>query len=209
MPITDTDMKAIGEVIRRRRIGRGLSARQLARMVGVSDTHVMYIEKAQRVAAFDKLANILTALGLTVEGVLAEIGQEGTEILHMSQVPVVTLVTAGQWREVCDAFEPGDADEWIDTDVRGENVFALKVSGDSMEPEFHDGDIIIVDPGVDTLPNDFVVVKNEEGEATFKQLKKYGSRWVLHPLNPNYQDMEVKRGEFMVIGRVVKNEKRY
>ena len=52
-------------------------------------------------------------------------------------------------------------------------------------------------------PGDYVVVKNGKGEATLKQLKKYGKTFVLHPLNSRYQDMEVKKGEFQVIGRVV------
>jgi SOS-response transcriptional repressor LexA len=32
---------------------------------------------------------------------------------------------------------------------------------------------------------------------------------VLHPLNPKYEDLEVSRGEFRIIGKVVKKEKRY
>jgi SOS-response transcriptional repressor LexA len=208
-------MKAIGGIIKSRRIKLGLSARQLGERVGVSDAHIIYIEKGQRKAAFDKLTNIITALGMGVEDVLREIARgPGGPDSHarqgtLSMVPVVTWVRAGSWREVCDAFEPGDADEWIESDVTGDHVFALRVAGDSMEPEFHEGEVVIVDPEAETLPGDFVVVKNSDGEATFKQLKKYGTRWVLHPLNPKYEDLEVRRGEFKVIGRVVKKEKRY
>lgn len=44
-----------------------------------------------------------------------------------------------------------------------------------MEAEFVEGDIIIVNPHVETKPGDFVVVKNDDnGEATFKHLRKYG-----------------------------------
>ncbi len=122
---------------------------------------------------------------------------------------MVSWVTAGAWREVSDIFEPGSSNQWIESDVEGENVFALLVMGDSMEPEFHEGEFIIVNPHVESLPGDFIIVKNPDGEATFKQLKKYGNRWVLHPINPRYQDMEVRRGDFRVIGKVVKKEKRY
>lgn len=38
---------------------------------------------------------------------------------------------------------------------------------------------------------------------------KYGPRWVLHPLNPKYEDQEVPKGAFKIIGKVVKKEKRY
>jgi SOS-response transcriptional repressor LexA len=212
---TESDVRAIGRMIKERRVSLGLSARQLAEAVGVSDAHIIYIEKGQREAAFGKIIAILDALGMSVSDVLDHLGLgqrgnvEPARLGSIYRVPVVTLVTAGRWREVCDAFEPGDADEWIETDVKGRNVFALRVTGDSMEPEFKDGEVIIVNPHVEALPNDFVVVKNRSGEATFKQLKKYGAKWVLHPLNPRYGDVEVKRGDFKIIGRVVKKEKRY
>ncbi len=207
-------MKTVGEFIRQRRAGQGLSARQLAEAAGVSDAHIIYIEKGQRKPTFDKVMRIMEALGVSVEEFLAETGHgeanvEPARIGGLQRVPVISWVTAGMWQDVCDAFEPGDADEWIDSDVRGRNVFALRVVGDSMEPEFKEGEIVVVSPHVEAQPGDFVIVKNVREEATFKQLKKYGPRWVLHPLNPKYQDQEVRRGEFRIIGKVVKKEKRY
>ena len=214
MLITDADMSAIGKILKARRMAKGLSARQLAERVGVSDAHIIYIEKAQRKATFDKLMNIIGVLGLTVNEILTVIGQdsaahEGSPTRPLRRIPVVSWVTAGAWHEVSDIFEPGSSDQWIESDVEGENVFALLVMGDSMEPEFHEGEFIIVNPHVESLPGDFIIVKNPDGEATFKQLKKYGNRWVLHPINPRYHDMEVRRGDFRVIGKVVKKEKRY
>jgi SOS-response transcriptional repressor LexA len=208
------EIKAIGRFIKQKRNEQGLSARRLAEMVGVSDAHIIYIEKGQRQAAFGKIMGILNALGASIHDLMEEIGRgsenvEPAAVGSAYRIPVVTWVTAGQWKEVCDAFEPGDADEWIDSDVKGRNVFALRVSGDSMEPEFKDGEIIIVNPHIEAVPGDFVVVKDREEQATFKQLKKYGPHWVLHPLNPRYTDQEVRRGDFRVIGRVVKKEKRY
>ncbi len=43
-----------------------------------------------------------------------------------------------------------------------------------------------------------------------KQLKKYGTTRVLHPLNPTYEDIEVKKEvEYRIIGVVVEKKKRY
>lgn len=204
-----------GEFIRQKRKEKGLSARQLAELSGVSDAHIIYIENGLRNPTFEKLSRILDALGAGFEELLSKTGRgtganvEPARLSTLHRIPVVTWVMAGRWKEVCDAFEPGDADDWIDSDVRGRNVFALRVVGSSMEPEFKEGEVIIVNPHVEPAPGDFVVVKNRDEEATFKQLKRYGPRWVLHPLNPNYDDVEVKRGEFKIIGKVVKKEKRY
>lgn len=209
------DIAAIGRFIKRRRIKKGLTAKQLASAVGISDSHIIYIEKGRRKAGFDKIVNILEALGASVEDLLYELSTGGsnlepaTFVRRLYRIPVITLVKAGKWNEVCDSFEPGDADEWIESDVRGKSVFALRVAGDSMEPEFKEGEVIIVNPHIESLPNDYVVVKNKNNEATFKQLKKFGPRWVLHPLNPKYDDMEVKKGELYIVGKVVKKEKKY
>lgn len=37
-----------------------------------------------------------------------------------------------------------------------------------------------------------MVVYNEYGEATFKQLKKYGKIRILYPLNPKYDNIELR-----------------
>lgn len=86
----------------------------------------------------------------------------------------------------------------------------MRMKADSMEPEFQEGEIITVNPHVEALPGDFVIIKNDEEEATFKQLKRYGEMTVLHPLNPKYADMEIKKGHrYEIIGKVVEKKKRY
>lgn len=58
--------------------------------------------------------------------------------------------------------------------------------------------------------DNYVVVSNAEGEATFKQLKKYGGTRVPHPLNSKYDDIELGREiEYRVVGVVVEKKKRY
>ncbi len=78
-----------------------------------------------------------------------------------------------------------------------------------MDPEFIEGDIVVVDPDRKANINDFVIVANQEYEATLKQLKKYKNLWVLHPLNPKYEDMVVKKSEYKIIGVVVEKKKKY
>lgn len=54
-----------------------------------------------------------------------------------------------------------------------------------------------------------MIVKNDEEEATFKQLKIYGDTTVLHPLNPKYPDIELKKGlRYHIAGKIVE-KKRY
>jgi SOS-response transcriptional repressor LexA len=68
---------------------------------------------------------------------------------------------------------------------------------------------VIVNPNLEAKPNDYVIVKNCEEEASLKQLKRYGNRWIFHPLNPKYEDLELKRGEFRIVGKVAEKQKKY
>jgi len=47
-----------------------------------------------------------------------------------------------------------------------------------------------------------VIVKNDGYEATFKQLKIHGETTVLHPLNPKYPDIELKKRGISTISSV-------
>jgi SOS-response transcriptional repressor LexA len=53
-----------------------------------------------------------------------------------------------------------------------------------------------------------MIAKNDEEEATFKQLKIYGDTTVLHPLNPKYPDIEFKKGErYYLVGKIVEKKR--
>lgn len=70
----------------------------------------------------------------------------------------------------------------------GAESFALMVLGDSMEPEFVEGDIIIIEPEGLATDGSYVMAWLDD-EWIFRQLKKNegdGGGWKLRPLNPKY-----------------------
>jgi SOS-response transcriptional repressor LexA len=72
----------------------------------------------------------------------------------------------------------------------GSESFALMVLGDSMAPEFAEGDVIVIEPdGLAT--NGSFVLANPGGEWTFRQLAATGERWQLRPLNPHYPAVDL------------------
>jgi hypothetical protein len=88
------------------------------------------------------------------------------------RIPLIRYVQAGVWTDVVDNYAPGDADEFLLTDLElSGNAFALEIKGDSMLTEFKPGDRVIIDPAVAPQPGDFVVAKNGEDEATFKKYR--------------------------------------
>lgn len=117
------------------------------------------------------------------------------------KVPLISSVTAGHMTESTDLHAPGVAEDWIDTTVPiHAHTYALRVKGDSMEPDFPEGCCIIVEPDLDPLPGDFVIAKNGGADVNFKQLVKDGADWYLKPLNSRYPIKPL--GDSIVIGVV-------
>ncbi len=63
--------------------------------------------------------------------------------------------------------------------------YVLMVLGDSMEPEFIEGDVVVIEPGAHYRDGSYVVAYHNE-EYIFRQLKVSGEKLYLMPLNPNY-----------------------
>ena len=121
-------------------------------------------------------------------------------------VPVLGKVVAGI---PLDAVEEILDYEEISKDMakQGEH-FALQIKGNSMEPKFSEGDVVIVrkQPDVDT--GDIAVVLVNGNEATVKKIKKRHDGVMLVPTNPEYEVMfynnvEIQSLPVTILGKVV------
>jgi SOS-response transcriptional repressor LexA len=130
------------------------------------------------------------------------------------RIPLISYVQAGCWTGIVDNYQPGDADEWLltDLDLSG-SAFALQIKGDSMLPEFKEGDRVIIDPTVGPLPGDFVVAKNGDDEATFKKYRPRGVNeqgvvvFELVPLNEDFPSMRSDTQPISIVGTMVEHRK--
>lgn len=95
------------------------------------------------------------------------------------------------------------------TDVTGRRTFALKLQDDSMEPLFHKGEMIFVNPDAKWNPEDYLVVTrlgDSIASTVLRQLRTNGDQRLLHPLNWEYEDVPLAESDF-VWGRVVRVRK--
>ena len=93
--------------------------------------------------------------------------------------------------------------ERIELPVDVDADFVIPIKGDSMEPDYQDGDLIFIQTSVDL--NDGVIgVFNYNGEAYIKQLVIDEDQAYLHSLNPEYKDMPITpETDFRIIGEVM------
>ena len=70
----------------------------------------------------------------------------------------------------------------------GGESFALRVLGQSMAPEFAEGEIIIIEPEGLARDGSYVLARVDD-EWIFRQLCRCGDAWVLRALNPAFADI--------------------
>jgi len=126
-------------------------------------------------------------------------------------VPVINRVAAGYPRDFNDLDYPvGIADDYIRCpDVHDPNAFAVRVVGDSMEPKFREGDIVIFSPAAEVHNGDDCFVRFAvPHETTFKRVffeKKDQIR--LQPRNERYSPTTIEGKRINGIYRaIIKHE---
>lgn len=134
--------------------------------------------------------------------------------LGARRIPLISYVQAGHMREAIDPYQVGDAADWLLTDLDlSANAFALRIKGDSMLPDFREGDTVVIDPAVEPIPGDYVVAKNGENEATFKKYRPRGVNergdavFELVPLNEDYPSMRSDITPIRIIGTMVEHRR--
>jgi len=120
-----------------------------------------------------------------------------------SQVPIINKVSAGYPTEFTDLGYPARvADEYVSTpDLFDPQAFAARVVGDSMAPDYREGEIVVFSPQRDTPPgSDCFVRLFWDNESTFKRVyfdrDEAGRELIrLQPLNNAYPPRLVPREE--------------
>lgn len=130
------------------------------------------------------------------------------------KIPILSFVQAGHPTDTGD----NAYDEYLDvSEDTSDGAYALKIRGKSMEPEFHEGEIVVVDPTLSANAGDFVVARianSGENEATIKQYAVTGidrngvETFELRPLNPLFPILSSKELDIDLLGVVVEKRTR-
>ena len=98
-----------------------------------------------------------------------------------------------------------DDDPTVRSCASGE-PFALMVLGDSMEPEFVEGDIILIEPEGLATDGSFVLAQID-GEWIFRQLRRSDTGWRLIALKDGYPDVAIGQIREAVKGVIIQKSK--
>lgn len=196
---------------------KGWNQTQLGDVVGRTKGNIGHWETGKHTPSLEQIAAISVATGFPMPALgvqSAAVSNVAPAPMGGRSVPVITSIQAGMWAEIVDSFQPGDAGDWLLTDIDlSDSAFALDIRGNSMEPEFKDGDRVIIDPEIAPQPGDFVAAKNGEQEATFKKYRPRGMDahgniiFELVPLNDDYPTLRSDVQHIRIVGTMVEHRK--
>lgn len=167
-------MLVLYENIRRRREELGISQEELANMLGYkSRSSINKIEKGINDIPQSKIVEFAKALRITPEELMGwklpnDQGKPLTP-LDVIKIPLLGRVVAGSPREAIQ-----EADKFLYIPAMGhkrpEDYFALRVYGESMEPNLQDGDIAIVHIQPEIESGQIAVVLIDNQDSTVKRV---------------------------------------
>jgi phage repressor protein C with HTH and peptisase S24 domain len=187
----------------------GLSASGLARHAGLDPTT---FNKSKRVTpqgrarwpSTESIAKALTATGTPFDIFVTLIETSGGGAARA--VPLLGFAEAGASGYFDDGGFPAGKgwDEIAFPSVNDEHAYALEVSGQSMEPAYRDGDVILVSPSAPIRRGDRVVVKTRGGEVMAKELKRRTAKTIeLKSLNTAHPDRALAAADVVWIARIL------
>lgn len=208
----------IGERIKNLREAKGMTQDELAIRVGYKHkTSISKLEAGERKLMQDKILVFAKALETTPEAIMGWDDSEkqaarptGAAPIHDSLcIPLLGRVAAGK-----PLFDEGNIIGEVLVDpamAKGEqNLYALKVRGDSMSPKILDGDTVIVREQPDAENGEIVIVTVNGDEGTCKKLQRYPDTLALVSLNPVYEPIvytweEVEQLPVRIVGKVIQS----
>jgi phage repressor protein C with HTH and peptisase S24 domain len=187
----------------------GLSPSGLAKKAGLDPTTFnkskrITPEGRQRWPSTESVAKSLAATSTNVDTFVQLIGDANR--VPVRSVPLIGFAQAGSGGYFDDGgFPVGKGwDEIPFPAVADENAYALEISGNSMDPVYRDGSVIVVSPAAQVRRGDRVVVKTKDGEVMVKELKRRTAKAIeLKSVNPEHKERSFTTREVLWIARIV------
>lgn len=195
--------------IKTRRTELGLTQQELAERLGYADkSMIAKVEKGVVDLTQSKILAFSKALAIDPSDLMGWDNENNDKPKKAKGVPVKVLgrVAAGIPIE---AIENVIDTEEISAELASTGeFFGLQIHGDSMEPKFSEGDVVIVRQQDDAESGDIIIATVNGTDATCKRLRKYRDGIELISTNPSYEPMffsaeEIEKKPVRIIGRVV------
>lgn len=187
----------------------GLSYPELEKLTGVSKSSLQRyatgVTKKIPIECIEKIAEVTGADARYLMGWAEKSEIEPVRSPQIKQVPVIGRVAAG-----LQCFADMQIDEYAPCDASllhtGYDYVYLRVTGDSMEPELHEGDKVLVQVRDTVESGDYAVVIVDGDDGLVKKVEYSKTQLTLISENPYYPPRRFQRAEMnrvRIFGKVV------
>ena len=193
----------------------GYSTSGLAKQAGLDSTS---FNKSKRIGpdgkprwpSTESISRVLTATGATMHDFISLVDElNSNNNTSTLTIPVIGFAQAGAHGFFDEEGYPA-GDSWDEVrfpDYNAQNndgFYALEVSGNSMEPLYRDGDVLVVSPKAKLRQGDRIVLKTTSGEVIVKEfIKQNASRVEVRGLTPDQASKEFSTKDIAWMGRIV------
>ena len=199
----------VNEIIKKRRKELGLTLKQVAEKLGVSESLISRYESNDvKNMGIDKIIPLAKVLDTTPAFLMGWETKKEKENINIDtattdymMIPLYSSISAGYGASDVDFIEMIPV---FNLKKNGTEYFAVKVAGDSMEPKIPNGSTIIIKKDIQIENGEIgAFCLNEENFV--KQKKMIKDRLILHSFNLAYDDKLVNEyDDFKEYGKVVK-----
>jgi phage repressor protein C with HTH and peptisase S24 domain len=187
----------------------GLSASGLAKKAGLDPTT---FNKSKRITtqgrprwpSTESIAKSLQATGVTLDSFVSLISDRGAA--SSQAVPLIALTQTSAAGCFDDSGLPAGKgwDAIAFPALNDEHAYALEVTGDSLQPVYRDGTVLVVSPSAPIRRGDRVVLRTQDGEVAARELKRRTAKSIeLRALNPGQAERTLSVDEVRWIARIM------
>lgn len=186
----------------------GVNATEFGKMTGIPKSSISMYLSGQRIMKSDRIGIISEKFGIDPAWLMDRDVpmRQSVKESDVIEVPIYGKVAAGNG--VC-AYEDVSGYVTVSRKLASTgDIFALRITGDSMQPRIADGDVVIVRKQSDADNGDTVIALVNGDDAICKRLRKYDGGIMLLSNNPKYEPRVFTKQDtddipVRIIGRVM------
>lgn len=188
----------------------GMTPSGLARAAGLDATTFNKSKRRSREGKLrwpntDSIARVLEATGESLNGFVS-LMSSANHSPEKRRIPMLAYSEASRGNHFDEAGYPtGRA--WDEVEFPGSNdlaTYALRVSGNGLEPAYRPGDLLVISPGAPIRRGDRVLLRTRRGEVMARVLLRRTARRVeLRSLNPSGGDRGIAPDDIRWMARIL------
>lgn len=215
--------KEIGKRILEARKAKGLTLKALGELAGdLKQTRITNWEQGTRTPGPEEIKQLAQALDVSPAFLmcLSDEQQVKRAKAHSHLIPLLDPHQAVDAKTYIDSYSDEIKLIAVSTELLpnlSDNAFALRITDDSMMPEFIVNDVLVIEPDATAKPGDYVVaLLNGDQEVLIRKYKQLAAAqgvdaFELAALNDDWASISVdaKHVQGEVIGKVIQNLRKY